>query len=60
MNPNFWEWDFPGGPVLKNAPSNAQGPGSIPGQRTRIPHAAGLSQKKKKRISRSDLSISMF
>ena len=33
--------DFPGGPVVKNPPSNAGGPGSIPGQGTKIPHAAG-------------------
>ena len=38
MNLNFWEWDFPGGPVLKNPPSNAQGTGSIPGQGTETPH----------------------
>ena len=24
-------WDFPGGPVVKNPPSNAGGPHSIPG-----------------------------
>ena len=30
--------DFPGGPVVKDPPSNA---GSIPGQGTKIPHAAG-------------------
>ena len=33
--------DFPGGPVVKNPPSNAGDTGSIPGQRTKIPHAAG-------------------
>ena len=32
--------DFPGGPVVKNLPSNAGDVGSILGQRTRIPHAA--------------------
>ena len=38
------EWirgDFPGGPVVKNLPSNAGDAGSIPGQGTNIPHAAG-------------------
>ena len=35
-------WDFPGGPVVKNPPSNAGDAGSIPGRETRIPHAAGL------------------
>ena len=33
--------DFPGGPVVKNPPSNAGVLGSIPGQGTYIPHAAG-------------------
>ena len=33
--------DFPGGPVVKNPPYNAGDTGSIPGQRTKIPHAAG-------------------
>ena len=32
---------FPGGPVVKNLPSNAGDMGSIPGQGTKIPHAAG-------------------
>ena len=31
--------DFPGGPVVKNLPSNAGDAGSIPGQETKIPHA---------------------
>ena len=34
-------WDFPGGPVVKNLPSNAGDVGSIPGQGTKIPHAIG-------------------
>ena len=34
-------WGFPGGPVVMNPPSNAGEPGSIPGQRTKIPHATG-------------------
>ena len=33
--------DFPGGPVVKNLPSNAEDVGSILGQGTKIPHAAG-------------------
>ena len=32
-------WDFLGGPVVKNTPSNAGDSGSIPGQRTMILHA---------------------
>ena len=33
--------DFPGGPVVKNPPSNAGDVGSIPGRGTKIPHATG-------------------
>ena len=33
--------DFPGGPVIKNPPCNTGDVGSIPGQGTRIPRAAG-------------------
>ena len=33
--------DFPGGPVVKNPPSNARDAGSIPGRGPRIPYAAG-------------------
>ena len=33
--------DFPGGPVVKNPPPNAGDASSIPGQGTKIPHAAG-------------------
>ena len=32
-------WDFPGGPVVKNPPSNAGDAGTIPGRGTKIPHA---------------------
>ena len=34
-------WGFPGGPVVKNLPSDAGDRGSIPGQGTKIPRAAG-------------------
>ena len=33
--------DFPGGPVVKTSPSNAEGAGSIPGQGVKFPHALG-------------------
>ena len=33
--------DSPGGPVVKNPPSNTGDARSIPGQGTKIPHAAG-------------------
>ena len=33
--------DFPGGPVVKNPPSNAGDAGSIPGRGAKIPHATG-------------------
>ena len=37
--------DFPGGPMVKNLPSNAEDMGSIPGPGTKTPHASGqLSQ----------------
>ena len=35
------ERDFPGGPVVKNLPSNAGDTGWIPGWGTKIPHARG-------------------
>ena len=31
-------WDFSGGPVVKNLPSNAGDVGSSPSQGTKIPH----------------------
>ena len=34
-----WVRDFPGDPVVKNPPCDARDMGSIPGQRTKIPHA---------------------
>ena len=34
-------WDFPGGPVVKNLPSNAGDVGLIPDWGTKIPHATG-------------------
>ena len=34
-------WDFPGGPVVKNLPSNGGDKGSIPGWWTKVPHASG-------------------
>ena len=33
-------WDFPGGPVVTNPPSNAGDADSIPGWGTKIPHGA--------------------
>ena len=33
--------DFPGGPVVKNPPSNPEDAGSNPGWGTKVPHAAG-------------------
>ena len=32
-------WDFPGGPVIKNLPSNTGNMGLIPGGETKIPNA---------------------
>ena len=42
-------WNFPGGPVVRNPPSNAGDAGLILGWGTKIPHASGqlsLSLKK--------------
>ena len=36
--------DLPGSPVVKTLPSNAGGAGSIPGQGTKVPHAAEYGQ----------------
>ena len=41
--------DFPGGLVVKNPPFTAATVGLIPGQGTKIPHAAGYSQNIKKK-----------
>ena len=38
---NNSQGDFPGGPVVKNAPSDAGDAGSIPRQGNKIPHAMG-------------------
>ena len=35
-----YSWDFPSGPVVKTSPSNAWDANSIPGQGTKIQHAA--------------------
>ena len=35
-----WKGVFPGGPVVKNLPSDAGDAGSIPGRGTKIPHVA--------------------
>ena len=41
ISKNYSFRDFPGGPAVKNLPYNAGDVGSIPGQGTKIPHAAG-------------------
>ena len=35
------QWDFPGGPVVRNLPSNAKDTGLTPCQGPKVPHAAG-------------------
>ena len=35
--------DLPGAPMVKNLPSNVKESGSMPGQRTKIPHATTKS-----------------
>ena len=44
-------WDFPGGLLVKNLLSNAEGVGLIPGQGAKIPHALWTKQTLKKRRS---------
>ena len=39
-------WDFPGGPVVKTAPSSVRGSGSIPGQGAEIPRASWPKHQK--------------
>ena len=39
-------WDFPGGPVAKNLPSNAGDTSSIPGRGTKTPHAKPMHHNK--------------
>ena len=41
--------EFPGGPVVRTWHSHCQGPGSIPGQGTKILQAEWGGQKKKKK-----------
>ena len=46
----MWCWDFPGGPVIENLPSNAGDPVSIPGQGAKVPHAMQKRPIKRKKI----------
>ena len=41
--------DFPGGPVVKTLPSNAEDAGLIPGWGAMIPHASGRKTKTKQK-----------
>ena len=48
--------DSPGGPVVPGfRASTAGGPGSIPGQGTKIPHAAQRDQKKRRKKKKTML-----
>ena len=44
--------NFPGGPVVRTSPSNADGVGSIPGQEAKISHGANKTKALKKKNSR--------
>ena len=44
----FWFWEFPGGPVIRIQRFHCHGPGSIPGEGTKITQPTWCSQKKKK------------
>ena len=41
------ERDFPGGPVVRTSPSNAESVGSISGQGAKTPHASRQKTKQK-------------
>ena len=43
-------WEFPGSPVVSAWCFNSRGPGSIPGQGTKILKDVGHGQKKKKKL----------
>ena len=45
--------DFPGGPVVKNSPSNAGDTGSTPSHGTKIPHASGQLSRRPTATSHS-------
>ena len=47
QNVRIVDKDFPGGPVVKTSPCSAEGMGSSPDQRTKIPHAPGCGKKNK-------------
>ena len=42
--------EFPGGPMVRTQRFHCQGPGSIPGQRTKILQVAWRGRKKKKNL----------
>ena len=48
FNKGDLSWDFPGGPVFKTSPSNAEGVGSIPGWGARIPCASQPKNQNRK------------
>ena len=50
------EWDFPGGPLVRTPCFPWRGCSSIPGERTKIPHASG---PKKQNIKQSILTNSI-
>ena len=45
-------WDFPGGPVVKTLPFNAEGVSLIPGWGAKTPH---ISQPKKKKKAKAEV-----
>ena len=49
--------DFPNGVVVKTPCSHVGGAGWIPGQGTKIPHAAWYGQKKKKREREKEIMV---
>jgi len=39
-----YNWDFPGGLVVKNSATSGRKAGSVPAQGTKIPHAVGATK----------------
>ena len=52
--------DFPGGPVVKTSPSNAEGPGSIPGWGTDPTRLVKRSKGKRKGKEREKQAYWIF
>ena len=57
FNKGNLSWDFPGGPVFKTLPSNAEGVGSVLGWRARIPRASWPKNQKYKIFKKASNTV---